>query len=129
MYHELHRLDSNPSLQQLLSLYAESEVAVPGQWQERVTQLEGVEIRTMATLHGELLAQEWIEQNIAQTLGAEGGSHPGCYRITPAGFQALKQVLTGLGGAEDVVAGIAARKAAQRNIRIEKGRAQRASKR
>jgi hypothetical protein len=42
--------------------------------------MEGVESRQLSTLHGELIAFDWLEQNI-------GGSLSSCYRITLNGLR------------------------------------------
>jgi hypothetical protein len=116
MFNELVRLRDVPDLQQLLSHYVEAAVAAPGLWQDRVMHLKGVEPRTLAKLHGELLAHDWIEQNTGHTSFPPATEYRCCYRATEAGIRALKQVFGGLVGSEDVIAGIAARTIAKRTI-------------
>lgn len=125
MINELERLSANVALQLLLSHYAEAGVTAPGEWQERVMKLERVEARLLPKLHGELLAFEWIEQNTSETIHGRETATRCCYRVTEAGLLALKQVLTGLVGAEDVLSGIATRQEVRRTMRNEKARANR----
>jgi hypothetical protein len=56
--------------------------------------MEGVEARQLVKLHGELLAYGWLEQNTGLTPVLRAGAAANCYRITPAGLRALKQVRT-----------------------------------
>jgi hypothetical protein len=128
MINELERLSQSVPLQLLLSHYAEAGVTTPGEWQERARQLERVEVRLLAKLHGELLAYEWIEQNTHQTIHGRASATRCCYRVTEAGMLALKQVLTGLAEADDVLSGIATRSEVRRTMRNEKARARRKRK-
>jgi hypothetical protein len=119
MINELERLRDSLELQQLLSHYAEVGIAVPGEWQERMTHLDGVDARTLPRLHGQLLAYDWIEQNTGHAPSPEGKY--GCwYRVTEAGLQALKQVLSGLADTDDVLALIASRAKARESVLRER---------
>lgn len=81
---ELDRLRSNADLFGLLCHYARLAEAHLEAWHDRLMHLEGVEPPQMARLHGELIAFAWVEQNTGQM--------PACYRITLAGWRAIKQV-------------------------------------
>ena len=90
MFDELERLRDVKELLTLLRHYQHVGEADRQAWQDRLTELEGVEPRQMVKLHGELLAYGWLEQNTGLTpvLAREAS----CYRITSAGIRALKQV-------------------------------------
>jgi hypothetical protein len=92
MFDEMDRLRSMKGLSGLLAHYA--ELAAPDRlvWQDRVQEQEGVEARELVRLHGELLACGWLEQNTGATPVLRRGAVPSCYRITPAGVRALKQL-------------------------------------
>lgn len=81
---EMDRLRSNADLLALLTHYARLAEAQLEAWHDRLMHLEGVEPPQMARLHGELIAFAWVEQNTGQV--------PGGYRITVAGWRAMKQV-------------------------------------
>jgi len=67
----------------LLTHYASLGEGNQEAWHDRLMHLEGVESPQMARLHGELIAFAWVEQNTGQV--------PACYRITLAGWRAVKQ--------------------------------------
>jgi hypothetical protein len=92
MFDEMERLREVKGLHRLLSHYA--ELAAPDRhvWQDRLLVLEGAEPRDLVRWHGELLAYGWVEQNTGVTPSLKAGLAPGCYRITPAGLRALKQL-------------------------------------
>jgi len=99
MFDELERLRDEKELCDLLTHYAELGAADRQVWQDRLGEMQGVQPRTLVKLHGELLAYGWLEQNTGVTSPASSLSHAGssgtaanCYRITPAGIRALKQV-------------------------------------
>ena len=94
MFDEMDRLRDVKELSALLAHYA--ELAAPDRqiWQDRVQELTGVEARELIKLHGELIAYGWLEQNTGATPVLKRGSAPACYRVTPAGVRALKQVRT-----------------------------------
>ena len=75
-----------------VTLSAESATPDRLAWQDRVQELEGVEARELVRLHGELLACGWLEQNTGATPVLKHGSAPACYRVTPLGLRALKQL-------------------------------------
>ena len=101
MFDELERLRDVKELFALLQHYQHAGAEDRQVWQDRLTELEGVESRQLVKLHGELLAYGWLEQNTGLTppplsppkLGGDkgGGTAAQCYRITPAGLRALKQ--------------------------------------
>jgi hypothetical protein len=92
MFDELDRLREAPELHHLLSHYA--ELARPDRqvWLDRCMQMEGCDARRLIRFHGELLAYGWIEQNTGVVTTVREGAAPGCYRLTPAGLRALRQV-------------------------------------
>jgi hypothetical protein len=93
MFDELDRLREAAELHTLLTQYA--DLAGPDRqvWQDRRMALEGCGRRDLTKLHGELIAYGWIEQNTGVVPVARLDEAPGCYRVTPAGLRALKQVL------------------------------------
>jgi hypothetical protein len=80
MFDESQRLQENPYLLALLSHYAQQGTADRAAWRDRLMAMEGVEPRQLSTLHGELIAFDWLEQNIGGTLSS-------CYRITLNGLR------------------------------------------
>ncbi len=92
MFDEMERLRDEKALCTLLTHYA--ALAAPDRqlWQDRLREMEGVEGRQLVRLHGELLAYGWLEQNTGLTPVLRRGEAPACYRITPAGLRALKQL-------------------------------------
>ena len=92
MFDEFERLCRTKSLLRLLGHYADLGAKDREAWQDRVMSLEGVSPRELSRLHGELIACGWLEQNTGLTPGVKAGAVPGCYRVTPAGLRALRQV-------------------------------------
>lgn len=92
MFDELDRLRNNPRLVELLAHYACLGEADREVWQDRLMQLEGVESRELAKLHGELIAHRWVEQNTGVVPVVKAGEVLGCYRVTAQGQKALRQV-------------------------------------
>ena len=92
MFDELERLRDVKELSALLRHYQKVGEADRQAWQDRLADLEGVEPRQLVKLHGELLAYGWLEQNTGLTPVLRVGAAASCYRITPAGIRALKQV-------------------------------------
>jgi hypothetical protein len=92
MVDEMERLRSAQGLNELLRHYA--ELAAPDRhiWQDRLAELCGLSPREMIQFHGELLAYGWLEQNTGATPVLRAGAIPACYRITPAGLRALKNL-------------------------------------
>ncbi len=71
-------------LVQLLECYGEPALVERETWRERVGDLQGATARELSRLHGELIAQGWIEQNTGVT--------PACYRVTVQGLRAYRKV-------------------------------------
>jgi hypothetical protein len=92
MIDEMDLLEHGTDLQRLLTHYGDLGKADRQVWQDRLMELDGVEPRELAALHGELMAYGWLEQNTGITAGARPGSATACYRITPAGVRALKEI-------------------------------------
>lgn len=70
----------------LLRQYAAGNAVDREVWQDRLMDWDGLDARTLTFLHGELLAQGWVELNT--------GVAPSCYRVTIAGVRALKRLET-----------------------------------
>jgi hypothetical protein len=92
MFDELERLGENAHLLTLLAHYARAGEVDRETWQDRLMQLDGARPEDLVRLHGELIAYDWIEQNTGLTPAPRGGAVPQCYRVTPAGLRALRQV-------------------------------------
>lgn len=95
MFDEMERLREAKGLHRLLGHYAELAAPDRQTWQDRLLTLEGAEPRDLVRWHGELLAYGWVEQNTGVIPSLKAGTAPGCYRITPAGLRALKQLRAG----------------------------------
>jgi hypothetical protein len=98
MIDELDRLRGVEELYGLLAHYAERGAPDRQAWQDR-RMADGAEPARLTRLHGELLAFGWLEQNTGLTPAPRPGAAPACYRITPAGVRALKQVRAERAGA------------------------------
>jgi hypothetical protein len=85
MFDDALRLRENPHLLALLSHYAQQGTEDRTTWRARLMQMDGVERSQLSTLHGELIAFDWIEQNTGQTLAA-------CYRITLNGLREYRRI-------------------------------------
>lgn len=92
MFDEMDRLRSVRELFLLLAHYGELGAKDRQVWQDRLQEMEDVAARELIRLHGELMACGFLEQNTGVTPTLRLGSAPGCYRITPAGVRALKQL-------------------------------------
>jgi hypothetical protein len=92
MFDEMDRLRQEERLADLLRHYADLADDDREEWQDRLSHLDGVDPRGLARLHGELLAYGWVEQNTGLTLAGPAGTAARCYRITPTGLRALRQV-------------------------------------
>jgi hypothetical protein len=90
MIDELERLGGNVHLLQLLNHYALLGAADRTIWQDRLMKIDGLGLRDLQRLHGELIAFGWIEQNTGMTPVLKLGTAAGCYRITTQGLRALK---------------------------------------
>ncbi len=82
MFDEADPLD-DPVLAHLLQRYAEPAAVDRETWHNRVAEVEGLTARELSRLHGELIAQGWIEQNTGVT--------PACYRVTLQGLRAFRK--------------------------------------
>lgn len=91
MFDELDRLRDAKELFDLLTHYRELGAVDRQVWQDRLADMEGVKLRDLVGLHGELLAYGWLEQNTGLTPVLRAGAAASCYRITAAGLRALKQ--------------------------------------
>ena len=92
MFDEIEHLRDNSKLFQLLSYYVQAAEMNPEIFQDRLMVLEGVESKEMARMHGQLLAQNWIEPNSIAVPVVEGGTVPYCYRATRAGVRVFRQL-------------------------------------
>lgn len=75
----------NAMLLNILERYAEPGADDREAWQDRVAEVEGVTPRELSRLHGELIAQGWVEQNTGVT--------PACYRVTLQGLRAHRKAM------------------------------------
>jgi hypothetical protein len=98
MFDELERLRDTATLQELLGHYAQAGAVDRERWQDRRMQVTGVEAKELTTLHGELLAYGWVEQNTGHTASAQAGVVACCYRVTPAGLRAWQHAQSGPAG-------------------------------
>jgi hypothetical protein len=92
MIDEMARLRATVGLCDLLRHYAALAAADRQTWQDRLAELAGASVRELVQFHGELIAYGWLEQNTGQTPVLRAGSAPACYRVTPAGLRALKNL-------------------------------------
>lgn len=90
MFDEWDRLVDCPQLLRLLAHYGGASDGDRLAWQDRLQSMEGVKPRALVALHGELLAQDWIEQNTGTIEVLIPGAVPRCYRVTSAGLRALR---------------------------------------
>jgi hypothetical protein len=95
MFNELERLRDTAELFSLLSHYGELAAPDRHAWQDRCMRQDACTARDITRLHGELIAYGWVEQNTGVAAILRADEAPGCYRITPAGLRALKQVKAG----------------------------------
>jgi hypothetical protein len=89
MFDEMDRLRDVQELHDLLDHYRRLAASDRHVWQDRLSEMEGVEPRQLVKYHGELIAYGWLEQNTGATPALQPGA--ACYRITTAGLRALKQ--------------------------------------
>ena len=78
------RLRENAHLLALLSHYAQAGAEDRTAWQDRLMRVDGVEPQQLTTLHGELIAFDWVEQNTGDARWSPDGALAACYRVTPA---------------------------------------------
>lgn len=95
MLEEMQRLQECPALALFLNHYAEPGLADRMLWQPRLMNAEGVAAAEVTSLHGELLAFDWIEMNFGLVSGKEPGGLTACYRVTLAGLRAWKRAQGG----------------------------------
>jgi hypothetical protein len=91
MFDELESLREMVGLLELLQHYAVLAEPDRQAWQDRLCEHPQHNPRTLTRLHGELIAGGWIEQNTGHTIAGRSGV-PACYRITPAGLRALREL-------------------------------------
>jgi hypothetical protein len=94
MQEEMQRLSDARGLLRLLAHYGQLGREDRQAWQDRLTNVDGVEGKELARLYGQLLAFGWVEQNTGVTPVLRPGRFACCYRITPAGLRALRQALS-----------------------------------
>src|SRR5580692_7999486 len=68
------RLRENTHLLALLSHYARKSPEDRTVWQDRLMKMEGIDSQQLTTLHGELIAYDWIEQNTGQAKMSQDGT-------------------------------------------------------
>ena len=85
-------LEENTHLRFLLSHYAQLGAEDRTIWQDRLMQMEGVDRAQMTVLHGELIANDWIEQNTGRAQLRPDGTLSACYRITLHGLREFRRV-------------------------------------
>jgi hypothetical protein len=96
MFDEVDALRDSPELQRLLDHYVGACAADREAWQDRLMELEGVEVRELVRLHGLLIAFGWLEQNTGNVPVVRAGAVPGCYRVTAAGVRTARLVRGGV---------------------------------
>jgi hypothetical protein len=92
MFDDVERLREDPRLVELLAHYADLGKDSREAWHDRVMQMDGIDARELSKLHGELIAFDWIEQNIGQASTLKDGVVPACYRITSNGVRDICQI-------------------------------------
>lgn len=90
MFDEMEQHGADERLYRLLAHYAALGTEDRETWRDRVMDLDG-RSDDLAVLHGELIAQDWLEQNTGATPVIAPGIVAQCYRITAAGLRAFKQ--------------------------------------
>jgi hypothetical protein len=88
---EIGLLTANERLFRLLDHYREKAGADRAVWADRVMIWDDATHAQLTRWHGTLLAAAWVEMNLAPTATAAANRVPDCYRITPAGRQALNR--------------------------------------
>jgi hypothetical protein len=100
MFDDEHCLRESPLLRRLLEHYVEVLATDGDAWQDRLAELPGVSAKEMTSLHGELLAYDWIEQNTGVVPVRKPGVVAACYRATSTGRLAL-HLAAACGDSED----------------------------
>jgi hypothetical protein len=90
---DLERLAQDVRLYRLLEHYHHAAGDDREAWHDRVMHWEGGSAADVARCHGLLLAAAWLELNTGATPTVAPGRVAQCYRLTPAGRQALKRAL------------------------------------
>lgn len=93
MFDEIERLGAGTGLRRLLEHYAAA--VEPEVWQDRVMRRADTTAKDLVQLHGELIANDWIEQNTGVVTAGPPGTVACCYRVTATGRRALRQVVSG----------------------------------
>ncbi len=86
MLDDVECLRTNSPLLQLLKHYTDRAQPNPELWQDRVFALKGVESTDLTKLHGDLLANGWIEWAFSTERPSA------CYRVSSEGVRALRLV-------------------------------------
>lgn len=76
----------------VLRHYAELGAEDREAWRDRLMDLEGAGTRDLSRLHGELIAQGWVEQNTGVTSVVRPGVAASCYRITAQGLKTYRKI-------------------------------------
>jgi hypothetical protein len=87
---EPERLHEHAELFRLLTHYASLGAEDRETWRDRVMEQAPVAPRELSRLHGELIAQGWVEQNTGLTPVLKAGCVSACYRVTSAGLKAYR---------------------------------------
>jgi hypothetical protein len=86
------RLQENNHLLALLAHYARQGSEDRSVWQDRLMKVEGIDSQQLTTLHGELIAFDWIEQNTGEAKMSPDGTIANCYRITQEGLREFRRI-------------------------------------
>jgi hypothetical protein len=102
---DLERLANDERLFRLFRHYHEAGGQDREAWHDRVMEWDDGSASDLVRCHGLLLAANWLELNAGVTPVLVPGRVAGCYRVTPAGRQAMKRLAdsqrdTALSGAE-----------------------------
>lgn len=101
MLDALEQLRENERLFRLLDHYAQFGGADPEAWQDRLMNLDGVDAKGLVQLHGQLLAEGWVEQNTGYTPELKYEEVPLCYRTTVLGRRVVRLALAARSANED----------------------------
>ena len=86
-------LRENPALRQLLEYYCEVADRKPDvEWHDRIMEMHGADAKMLTRLHGQLLANGWIETRVHFDAIAATGDLRECYKPTRDGVHALRLV-------------------------------------
>jgi hypothetical protein len=95
MLHDHQRLRDDANLLRLLAHYAGLIGEDRLVWLDRLMALECCDAATLARLHGELIAGDWLEINVGSPSGKRPGAVECSYRVTAAGLRAYRHVQSG----------------------------------